>query len=82
MLNSELPLIVILQSLVSLFACTNLDYVFNVVYENLTVAYLTGIECVLGNLYDLFNRNLANYDLDLHLRKKSCVYGNATIELS
>ena len=55
MLNSGLPLIVILQSLVSLFACTNLDYVFNVVYENLTIAYLTGIECILGNLYDLFN---------------------------
>ena len=82
MLNSGLPLIVILQSLARPPAPTFLDYVFNVEYENLPVAYLTGIERILGNLYDLFNRNLANYDLDLHLGKKSCVYGNTTIELS
>ena len=72
----------ILESVISGFSCTNLYNVLDVVYEDLTIADLAGVKSLLSGFYNGFNRNLANYDLDLHLGKKSCVYGNTTIELS
>lgn len=47
-----------LQSIKANFACSYLYNVFNVKYEDLTVANVTGIKSLLNSIYNSIHRNL------------------------
>lgn len=72
----------VLESIVTSFTGTNLYDVLNIVYEDLTVADLAGVECLLSGFYDCFNGNLAYNDLYLYLRQQVSFDLYAAVELS
>ena len=63
-----LELFNVLESVVALFACTNLYNVFNIVNEYLTVADMTCVKNLLSGLNNLRYGNLADNYVNLNLR--------------
>ena len=58
----------ILKCIVIFFAGTNLYNLVNVVYEDLTITDMSGVQSLLGSFNNILNRNLADNNLDLNLR--------------
>ena len=70
---------IILQRVISVLAGADLEDVFDIVNEYLAVAEITGIERALCRRYNIFDRHLADNDLDLDFREQLRCYGNSAV---
>lgn len=68
-----MSLLYILKSGVAFFAGSDLYDVFDIVYKDLSVSDMTGVQYLLSRLYYRSDRYLAHNDIELNLRKKRCL---------
>lgn len=64
----------ILERVITFFAGSDLYDIFNVIYEDFTIADITRIQCFLNRVDHGFHGYPANNDIDLNLRKQPCFY--------
>ena len=76
------PLLYILQSFVPFLTGTDLHNVLNLIYEDLTVSDVAGVENFLGCLDHLVDRDLADNHFYFHIRKQGCIHFNTTVFLA
>ena len=60
----------VLKGVITFFAGSDLYHVFNVIYKDLAVADVTGVQNLFGSLDNRSYRNLADNDINLNLGQK------------
>ena len=70
-----------LKCIVSCFTCTNLYYIFHIIYEYLTITDMTSVKYLSCGIDNIHYRDFGNNHFNLYLRKKLHFHLNSTVIL-
>src|SRR5699024_7930250 len=71
-------LTLVLQGVMSMLPCTDLDHILHIVYKYFSVSHIAGIKDILHRLDQCFCRDLGDHHIDLYLGKKPCLNRRAS----